>query len=71
MLDGLRRWFKHLTDQDEVEVEKGDSLWVIAEDITGDGERWKELADANANRGWTKDHKIFPGEKLKLPESWL
>lgn len=71
MLDACRRWFKHEVGADTVEVHAGDSLWKIAEEATGDGNRWQELADANPNRGWTKDHVVHPGDVLKLPESWL
>lgn len=71
MLDGIRRWFEHVTGNDTVIVKKGESLWAIAEHVTGDGTRWKELADANPNKNWTQDYVVQIGEELKLPESWL
>jgi len=72
MLDCLRRWFKHETGQDTVTVVAGDSLWRIAEEAMGDGARWRELVAANPEKGWTEDHAmIHPGERIKLPESWL
>lgn len=72
MLDNLRRWFKHASGQDTVEVIAGDSLWRIAEHGVGDGARWRELVEANPDKGWTEDHTVIrPGERIKLPESWL
>jgi nucleoid-associated protein YgaU len=71
MIEEARRWFKHLIDQDEHEVVKGESLSAIAKDVTGDETRWTELRDANPDKHWTADYMIQPGDKLKLPESWL
>ncbi len=68
-------WFEHLFNMDKdhcviVRVKKGDSLWNIAKDLTGDGARWQELADANPDKKWDKDFVIHPGDELKVPESW-
>lgn len=47
-------------------VEKGDSLWSIAEKVYGDGTRWKEIR--KANKDVIKDPKIIrPGWKLRIP----
>lgn len=44
-------------------VTSGDSLWKIAKKETGDGSRWKEIAEKN---GLTADYTIYPGQNLKL-----
>jgi len=54
-------------------VLKGDSAWKIAEKLTGDGNKWKQLIKANpqkrkASNGNFKT--LNPGEKLKLPTNW-
>ncbi len=75
-LDKIRAFFDFdgpLKPSMIVKVHKGDSLWKIAESITGQGSRWHELADANPGR-WDDDdsaHVIHPGEELKLPDSWV
>ena len=43
---------------------KGDSLWKIAEETYGDGERWTEIAKANKLR---RPNLIQVGEELELP----
>jgi hypothetical protein len=67
-------WFDRTADSTAdhhtVMVKKGDSLWKIAEAITGDGARWQELADANPDKTWSQDYVIQPGEELKVPRSW-
>ncbi len=69
-LDKILEFFD-LNDVDKtVTVKKGDSLWRIAEAITGQGSRWHELAEANPGRWTDSDFVIQPGETLKLPKSW-
>ncbi len=47
-------------------VEKGDSLWRIAEKFYGDGTRWNEIYQANKDR--IKDPKVIRrGQKLRIP----
>lgn len=47
-------------------VEKGDSLWKIAESFYGDGTRWKEIYRANKDR--IEDPKVIRrGQKLRIP----
>ena len=47
-------------------VEKGDSLWKIAEKHYGDGTRWKEIYRANKDR--IKDPDVIRrGQKLRIP----
>lgn len=48
-------------------VAEGDSLYKIARKVYGSGERWRQLADANA-QVIGKDHSVRPGMKLRLPE---
>jgi len=45
-------------------VAKGDTLWSIAKKTYGDGNRWKEIADAN---GITDAKKLRVGQELVLP----
>jgi nucleoid-associated protein YgaU len=48
------------------EVRKGDSLWKIARHVYGDGNKWKAIADANAELIPNPD-KIKPGQVLIIP----
>ncbi len=67
----ITEWFTGLFEEDDhyiVTVKKGDSLWKIAADITGDGMNWKKIADANPERNWDKDYIIHPGEVLRIPK---
>lgn len=45
-------------------VERGDTLYVIAQQYYGDGSRWKEIADAN---NISDPRKIQPGDELTIP----
>ena len=45
-------------------VQKGDSLWKIAERELGRGTRYKEIKELNS----LKTDTIYPGQVLKLPE---
>ena len=46
-------------------VEKGDSLWKIAQKIYGDGSRWQDISALN---GLSDPGRIFPGQYLSLPD---
>ena len=55
-------------------VARNDSLWGIAEELLGDGTRWREIVDANVGRevspGLVFDHDteaIQPGWELVVP----
>ncbi|NLC98538.1 MAG: LysM peptidoglycan-binding domain-containing protein, partial [Actinomycetales bacterium] len=58
-----------------VTVMRGDTLWAIAENELGDGSRWTEIAELNANRdmgdGSTFDsgRLIRPGWELIIPST--
>jgi nucleoid-associated protein YgaU len=49
------------------EVKPGDSLSLIAKHKLGDGNKWRQIFEANSDI--LKDpNKIFPGQKLKIPK---
>lgn len=48
------------------EVQKGDSLWSIAKNLTGDGENWHELYEQNQGTVGENPDLIFPGQVLTL-----
>ncbi|MEE9212733.1 MAG: LysM domain-containing protein [Phycisphaeraceae bacterium] len=45
-------------------VQKGDTLWSIARRNYGDGQRWKEIAEAN---GIANPSRLRAGQTLVLP----
>ena len=47
-------------------VQSGDTLWKIAEDKLGDGNRYTDIFEANRDQLDNPDH-ILPGQDLKLP----
>ena len=70
----IGEWFENLIEGDDhysVTVKKGDSLWNIAEELTGDGLNWQALAEANPERHWDKDYVIHPGDVLRVPKGWI
>ncbi|MEW5847949.1 MAG: peptidoglycan-binding protein [Myxococcota bacterium] len=48
-------------------VRKGDTLWDISRKAYGDGNRWREIADANKAKVGAKGL-IQPGERLRIPQ---
>ncbi|MDR3068412.1 MAG: LysM peptidoglycan-binding domain-containing protein, partial [Cellulomonas sp.] len=48
-------------------VQDGDSLWLIAENLLGDGNRWPEIAALNPEVAEHPDL-IFPGTELVMPD---
>lgn len=55
-------------------IEPGDSCYSIAEELTGDPDRWQDLIDANPGRalselGTFRD--MIPGERLAVPLTWI
>lgn len=66
LLGGEKEPEEEETDSGVHIVQKGDSLWKIAEKVYGDGNAWKLIAKANPE---LKDpNKIVPGMELILPE---
>jgi nucleoid-associated protein YgaU len=51
-------------------VEKGDGPWAIAQKLTGNGNRWKELLDYNKDKNPKIDKNVWVGEVINLPPSW-
>jgi len=49
-------------------VEKGDSLWKIAEKTLGNGARYTEIFEANKPMLSDPD-KIYPGQVLRIPQA--
>ncbi|MRU14889.1 peptidoglycan-binding protein LysM [Roseovarius sp. A21] len=49
------------------EVQKGDSLWAIAEKTLGNGARYEEIFEANKPMLSHPD-KIYPGQRLRIPQ---
>lgn len=48
-------------------VEKGDTLWAIAEKTLGKGNRYNEIFEANTPMLSHPD-KIYPGQVLRIPQ---
>lgn len=48
-------------------VEAGDTLWKIAKQVYGDGNKYLEIFEANKGLLKDPDH-IFPGQELVIPE---
>lgn len=46
-------------------VQSGDTLWAISQDLLGDGNRWREIADVNGIRD---PRTIRPGQTLTVPD---
>lgn len=49
------------------EVKPGDCLWLIARRVYGDGGRWQEIYDANADTIGPDPNLIQPGQQLVIP----
>lgn len=47
-------------------VQSGDTLWKIAEEQLGDGNRFTDIFEANREILDSPDH-ILPGQELKIP----
>lgn len=47
-------------------VEKGDTLWAIAEKTMGNGSKYQEIFEANKPM-LTHPDKIYPGQMLRIP----
>ena len=49
------------------EVQKGDTLWKVAEAALGNGARYEEIFEANKPMLSHPD-KIYPGQRLRIPQ---
>lgn len=49
------------------EIQKGDSLWKIAKEAYGDGNRYNEIFEANKEVIQDPDL-IFPGQMIRIPK---
>jgi len=60
-------WDGFDTPAETVRVERGDTLWKIAERHLGNGKDWRRIAAANPE---LKDpHRIVAGQQLRLPDA--
>ena len=50
-------------------VKKGETLWDIAQKITGSGTNWSKIVEANSHRILSIDL-IYPGQILDIPTSY-
>jgi len=49
-------------------VEKGDTLWAVAEKTMGNGSKYTEIFEANRPMLSHPD-KIYPGQMLRIPQA--
>ncbi|MDO4626209.1 MAG: peptidoglycan-binding protein LysM [Pasteurellaceae bacterium] len=56
------------SDDEFYVIQKGDTLWKIAEKTYGNGAKYTAIVDANKEVIKDAD-KIFPGQKIRLPKS--
>ena len=60
---------ENLAGDDEFYViQKGDTLWAIAEKTYGNGAKYTAIVEANKEVIKDAD-KIFPGQKIRLPKA--
>lgn len=56
------------SDEEFYVIEKGDTLWKIAEKAYGNGAKYTAIVDANKEVIKDAD-KIFPGQKIRIPKN--
>lgn len=56
------------SDNEFYVIEKGDTLWKIAEKAYGNGAKYTAIVEANKEVIKDAD-KIFPGQKIRIPKS--
>jgi len=49
------------------EIKSGDTLWAVAKEFYGDGNKYTKIVEANKEVIKNAD-KIFPGQKIRIPE---
>ncbi|AUI66473.1 MULTISPECIES: peptidoglycan-binding protein LysM [Glaesserella] len=55
------------SDDEFYVIQKGDTLWAIAEKAYGNGAKYKAIVEANKEVIKHED-KIFPGQKIRIPK---
>jgi nucleoid-associated protein YgaU len=58
---------RELNEDGTYTVQGGDTLWAIAESFLGDGNRWREVYDANTDTIGDNPDVIQPDQVLVLP----
>ena len=48
-------------------MKSGDSLWKIAQNTLGDGNRWREIYELNKDTVGSNPNLIYPGQVYNLP----
>ena len=65
---GITRVVAEEPDSDTYEIKKGDTLWAIAKQYYGDGNKYPVIV--TANQPMIKDaDEIYPGQVLRIPKA--
>jgi len=74
IFDRIKDWFEDVIDGDTVIVKQGDSLWAICKKAFPivDNTEIQKYVDkiVELNPDITDPNLIYPGQKIKLPNSW-
>ncbi len=54
-------------DTEYYEIKSGDTLWAVAKNFYGDGNKYIKIVEANKEVIKDAD-KIFPGQKIRIPK---
>ncbi len=54
-------------DTEYYEIKSGDTLWAVAKNFYGDGNKYTKIVEANKEVIKDAD-KIFPGQKIRIPK---
>ncbi len=60
---------ENVSAENVYEIKWGDSLWDIARDRLGDGSRWHEIYNLNANKLGSNPDLIYRGTSINMPDS--
>ncbi|UQN31766.1 LysM peptidoglycan-binding domain-containing protein [Brachybacterium kimchii] len=60
----------HGSNDLEITVRPGDTVWDLAQQHLGSGQRWKEIVDANAGRPQADGHTLEAGKADMLEPGW-
>lgn len=64
--DPIPQRTENVSSPDTYTVRPGDSLWAIAQKVYGNGTRWKDIYNANANK-ISNPNLIYPNQILTMP----